>query len=54
MITLLVPILREGVTHPGFQALWGLGKTGTAVTIFLIVLIGLTAAWLINGTRRRD
>ncbi|MFW6150241.1 MAG: hypothetical protein ACOC6A_01775 [Chloroflexota bacterium] len=54
MIALLMPILREGVAHPGLQALWGLGKTGTAVTIFLIVLVGLAAAWLINGTRRRD
>lgn len=54
MIALLMPVLREGFAQPSLQELWGLGKTGTAVTIFLIVLLGLAAAWLINGTRRRD
>lgn len=54
MTALLVPVLREGLAHPALRELWGLGKTGTAVTIFLIVFVILTGVWLINGTRTRD
>ncbi|MFW6151033.1 MAG: hypothetical protein ACOC6A_05815 [Chloroflexota bacterium] len=54
MSALLVPVLNAGLAEVGPPNLWGLDKLGVAVTVFLVILIGLAAAWLINGTRMRD
>ena len=36
------------------QKFWGLGKTGLVTTIIISVILIVTVAWLINGTKKRD
>jgi len=36
------------------ERFWGLGKTGLAVTIIISVILIVTVAWIINGTKKRD
>lgn len=36
------------------ERFWGLGKTGLITTIIISVVLIVTVAWLINGTKKRD
>jgi len=38
----------------GSEGFGGLGKAGLITTIVVAVIIIVTVAWLINGTRKRD
>ena len=43
-----------GAYVPNPERFWGLGKTGLITTIIVSVILIVTVAWLINGTRKRD
>lgn len=54
---LMLPTWIE--TSPGAyvanpERFWGLGKTGLITTIIISVILIVTVAWLINGTKKRD
>jgi hypothetical protein len=36
------------------SSFWGLGKAGLITTIIVSVILIVTVAWLINGTKKRD